>query len=195
VKVEHVGVFFDRDGTINTEVDFLRKPEELVLIPKAAQAIREANQLGVKVFVITNQSGIARGFLTEKDLSAIHTQLHQQILRDAGAKIDAIYYCPHHPEFGKPPYNVDCTCRKPGIGMLTKAADEFHIDLHRSFLVGDRFADIKAGKSAGCTTYLVQTGYGIAEQEECVSSGLTDHVVADAYEGWKHIEGQLARSN
>jgi D-glycero-D-manno-heptose 1,7-bisphosphate phosphatase len=118
VTLGHVGIFFDRDGTINTEVDFLRRPDELELIPKAAQAIREANSLGLKVFVITNQSGVARGLLTEADLGTVHDRLHT-LLNSQGVRIDAIYYCPHHLDFEKPPYNILCDCRKPDIGMLT----------------------------------------------------------------------------
>ena len=105
MKFDDVGIFFDRDGTINTEVDFLRHPDELELIPNSARAIREANELGVKVFVITNQSGIARGFLSEQDLEAVHRRLSSMLAREK-AHIDEIFFCPHHPEFGMPPYNV-----------------------------------------------------------------------------------------
>ncbi|TSA22599.1 HAD-IIIA family hydrolase, partial [bacterium] len=103
MKVDQVGLFFDRDGTLNTELDFISRPGELQLIPDAARAIREANEFGVKVFVITNQSGIARGLFTETDLVAIHQKL-VAVLAQEGARVDAIYYCPHHPEYGKTPY-------------------------------------------------------------------------------------------
>lgn len=190
MTLEHVGIFFDRDGTINTEVDFLRSPDELELIPKAAQAIREANSLGLKVFVITNQSGVARGLLTEADLAGVHHRL-RVLLESHGARIDAIYYCPHHPEFGKPPYNIPCDCRKPDIGMLTRAASEFNIALRKSFLVGDRAADMSAGKKAGCTTILVLTGYGKTEEAECVAARNVDFVAENAYSAWHIIKNTL----
>ncbi|HEY4613810.1 MAG TPA: HAD-IIIA family hydrolase, partial [Bacteroidota bacterium] len=112
VRFSDVGVFFDRDGTLNTEVDFLSRPDDLQLIPNAARAIREANTLGVKVFIITNQSGIARGLLSESDLARVHERLRQK-LADDGAHVDGIYYCPHHPEYGGAQYKKQCTCRKP----------------------------------------------------------------------------------
>ncbi len=187
MKQDQVGIFFDRDGTINTEVDFLRNPDELELIPKSAQAIREANELGIKVFVITNQSGIARGFLTEDDLSAVHSKL-KELLKPHRAHVDAIYYCPHHPELGNPPYNIRCHCRKPDTGMLRKAEREFHIDLRKSFVVGDRCVDVKAGLNAGCTPFLVLTGYGKTEQRECRETAGTHHTADDAYDAWLHIK-------
>jgi D-glycero-D-manno-heptose 1,7-bisphosphate phosphatase len=194
VKRKQVGIFFDRDGTINTEIDFLRKPEELKLIPKAVDAIREANDSGLKVFIITNQSGIARGFLTENDLAVVHKRL-VELLKKQHAHVDGIYYCPHHPEYGKPPYNVACQCRKPNIGMLKKAEIEFNLDLKNSFVVGDRCVDAKAGKKAGCTTFLVLTGYGVTEQNECAVNAEVDYVVDDAYDAWLQIKGILNHQN
>jgi D-glycero-D-manno-heptose 1,7-bisphosphate phosphatase len=155
----HAAVFLDRDGTINEEVNFVRRAEQLVLIPGAAGAIRALNERGFLVCVISNQSGIARGFLTEDDLAPIHAHLREE-LSLAGAHVDRIAYCPHHPTEGMPPYNVTCRCRKPAPGMLEDAARELDIDLTRSFLVGDRLADIAAGKTAGTTAILVLTGYG-----------------------------------
>ncbi|MGB2869738.1 MAG: HAD family hydrolase [Bacteroidota bacterium] len=190
MKFDDVGIFFDRDGTINTEVDFLRVPEDLVLIPHVARAIREANELGLKVFVITNQSGVARGFLTEKDLQAVHQRLNA-LLAHEGAHIDEIYYCPHHPEFGSEPYNVTCDCRKPNTGMLRKAARRHRVRLSQSFVVGDRCVDMKAGERAGCGTVLVLTGYGSVEQEECLATTRVDHVAPDAYLAWKYIKRQV----
>ncbi len=190
MKREHVGIFFDRDGTINTEIDFVRKPEELQLIPESAQAIREANELGIKVFIITNQSGIARGFLTERDLAAVHGQL-RHLLKEHRAHVDAIYYCPHHPEYGTPPYNVRCRCRKPDIGMLKRAEKEFDVNLARSFVVGDRCVDIHAGRRAGCTPYLVLTGYGRTEQRECSQLIGTENIADNAYGAWSRIRHHL----
>ena len=154
-----IAVFLDRDGTVNEEVEFLRTPDELALVPGAASAIRALNALHVVTCVISNQSGVARGIITEADLVPIHARLHEE-LRKGGAKVDAIYYCPHHPTEGLAPYRVVCDCRKPRTGMLLRAERDFGIDLERSFVVGDRQADILAGKAVGATTVLVLTGYG-----------------------------------
>ncbi|MBI3004093.1 MAG: HAD family hydrolase [Ignavibacteriales bacterium] len=192
MKFEDVGIFFDRDGTINVEVDFLSDPTDLELIPGVAEALREANGFGIKVFVITNQSGIARGLLTEKDLAKVHRRL-EDLLSVHGARIDEIYYCPHHPELGKPPYNISCDCRKPKTGMLTAAARKFGINLSQSFVVGDRFIDIKAGENAGCTTVLVLTGYGEAEKQDCLDRSRVDYIAKDASQAWTYIKGEIMK--
>ena len=186
MKPANVGIFFDRDGTINTEVDFLSRPEDLTLIPNAATAIREANELGLSAFLITNQSGIARGLLTEKDLEQVHRKL-EKLLAEHGAHLDGIYYCPHHPEYGTPEYRKDCSCRKPKAGMLRQAAKEYGIDLPASFVVGDRCVDMMASEEAGCTSVLVLTGYGTTEQEECSQHTRIDHVAPDVFAAWKFI--------
>ncbi|HWP81876.1 MAG TPA: HAD family hydrolase [Bacteroidota bacterium] len=190
MKVQNVGIFFDRDGTLNTEVDYLSRPEELTLLPGAARSIREANEAGVKVFVITNQSGIARGFFSEADLGGIHERL-KRLLALEGAHIDKIYYCPHHPTFGIPPYRVDCTCRKPNTGMVEQAAREFNINLLNSFVVGDRCIDVQTGERAGCGTILVRTGYGATEASECGKISRVDHIAEDVYDAWRYIKRQL----
>jgi D-glycero-D-manno-heptose 1,7-bisphosphate phosphatase len=190
VKVDQVGLFFDRDGTLNTELDFLSRPEELQLIPNAARAIREANEFGVKVFVITNQSGIARGLFTETDLAAIHHRLVSMLTRE-GARIDAIYFCPHHPDYGKTPYKRNCSCRKPKPGMLRKARSEHGVRLSQSFVIGDRCIDMQAGRAAGCRTALVLTGYGAVEREECLRARSVDFVARDAYEAWIQVKDIL----
>ncbi|MCX6133450.1 MAG: HAD family hydrolase [Ignavibacteriales bacterium] len=192
MKVEQVGLFFDRDGTLNTELDFLSRPEELHLIPNAARAIREANEFGVKVFIITNQSGIARGLFTEMDLAGIHKRLITMLAHE-GARVDAIYYCPHHPEYGQTPYKKDCDCRKPKPGMFKKAAEEFGIKLSRSYVIGDRCIDMLAGKAAGCKTALVLTGYGSVERGDCGDSNAPDFVASDAYEAWLQIKEVLSQ--
>ncbi len=152
-------VFLDRDGTINEEVNFVRRPEELVLIPGAAEAVRALNESGFLTIVISNQSGVARGYLTEDDLAVIHGKLKEDLGR-AGAHVDRISYCPHHPTEGQPPYNIACRCRKPSPGMLEDAAHELDIDLTHSFVVGDRLGDIAVAKNVGATGILVLTGYG-----------------------------------
>lgn len=192
MKLNHAALFLDRDGTINVDVDFLSNPDDLQLLPRAARAIREANELGIPVFVITNQSGIARGILSERELTAIHLRLKEK-LAEEGAKIDEIYYCPHHPDFGMSPYRKSCTCRKPKTGMLQRAAREFGIDLSASFVIGDRCVDMMAGRAAKCGTVLVLTGYGSLERDECIEATTIDHVAADLFDAWTYVKEQLKR--
>lgn len=172
------GVFLDRDGTINQEVNYLTNSSQLSLIEGAAKGVQQLNQAGLKVIVITNQAAVARGYLTEQALSSIH-QAMQDELRSHQATVDAIYYCPHHPTEGQPPYRCDCDCRKPNAGMLTRAAEELEIDLQRSFVVGDKLSDLQAGRRAGCTTVLVRTGYGSEVEQSLVAESVQPDFVAD----------------
>jgi len=192
--MNNVGVFLDRDGTINEEVDFLTSPKDLRLIPKSADAIREANQMRLRVIVVTNQSGIARGLLTEKKLSEIHSELGRK-LSESGARIDKFYYCPHHPESGDDAYRKDCECRKPGTGMLREAAREFGLDLSRSFVIGDKKIDIETALNAGSVPILVLTGYGKQELESCRGAGLKiSYIADDLYGAVNHIK-QILKPN
>jgi len=159
-----IGVFLDRDGTLNEEMDFIRAPEDLHLISGSPEAVRMLNSRGLIACVISNQSGVARGYLTENDLVPIHAKLKRELL-SGGAVIDRIYYCPHHPTDGVAPYNIDCDCRKPKPGMLRQGAVDFGIDLRRSFVVGDSIVDMQAGESVGARTILVRTGYGEAAEK------------------------------
>lgn len=190
MKLNDVGIFFDRDGTINVDADYLSDPDDLELIPGAVEAIRDANRLGVRAFVITNQSGVARGLYSEDDVKAVHQRLIRLLARD-GAHIDAFYYCPHHPEYGEAPYRRVCSCRKPKIGMLLQAQKEFGITLAASFVVGDKGTDLQAGRAAGCGTVLVLTGYGATEVEECRKAGTVDLVAADILEAWGAIRARI----
>ena len=151
-------VFLDRDGTINKEVDNLRRLKDLRILPGAARAIKKINKLGFLAVVITNQPVVSRGWLTEPELDRIHAVLIRRLGRK-GAKLDAIYYCPHHKDAQIRKYRVLCACRKPNIGLILKAAKKFKIDLKKSFMVGDSTRDILAGKKAKMRTILVKTGY------------------------------------
>jgi D-glycero-D-manno-heptose 1,7-bisphosphate phosphatase len=155
-------VFLDRDGTINVELEFLYRPEDFQFIPGAPQAIRLLNEAGFRVIVVTNQSGIARGFYDEAAVSRLHRYMDAQLAR-FGARVDAYYFCPHHPEHGTGDYRKACACRKPMDGMLRLGAAEFSLDMSASFIIGDRFVDVAAGLKAGCRPMLVRTGYGAAE--------------------------------
>jgi len=150
-------VFLDRDGTINEEVNYLSSAEQFRLLPGAGEAIRMLNQRGWRVIVITNQSGLARGYLTEEELARIHHQMKADLDRE-GAHIDGIYVCPHHPDDG-------CPCRKPGTALFEGAAQEFDIDFSRSCAVGDKMADLLPGARLGCHTILLLTGHGPEELE------------------------------
>jgi len=172
-------VFLDRDGTINREVNYLNNPDNLELLPRAAEAIKMLNEAGYKVVIITNQSAIARGFLTTERLNKIHERL-LRLLSLREAKIDAIYYCPHHP-------NENCKCRKPRPGLILEASKEHNIELSGSYVIGDKLIDIEAGKRAGCKTILVKTGYGEEEINNINDSNRPDLIVDDLYEAAKII--------
>jgi D-glycero-D-manno-heptose 1,7-bisphosphate phosphatase len=155
-------VFIDRDGTINVEKEYLYLAEECEFIPGAMQAIRLFNDTGFLVVVVTNQSGVARGYYTEEDVHNLHRHMTMQ-LEQVGSRVDAWYYCPHHPA-GRGSYALPCRCRKPQPGMLLEAARRFDIDLEASIMIGDKLVDVEAGRAAGCRTILVRTGYGSEEE-------------------------------
>lgn len=155
-------VFLDRDGTINIEKEYLYQVNDFEFIPGAPEAIRMLNQSGILVVVVTNQSGVARGYYTEDDVENLHRHIARE-LELAEAHIDAWLYCPHHPA-GRGSYSLPCDCRKPLPGMLHEAASRYDIDLENSTIIGDKRADIEAGKAAGCHTILVRTGYGADEE-------------------------------
>jgi D-glycero-D-manno-heptose 1,7-bisphosphate phosphatase len=177
VTAGRAAVFFDRDGTLNEEVSFLTSPDQLRLILGASKAVRTLNTRGIPVCVISNQSAVARGLISEADLVPIHRKLAGELERD-GAHIDRIYYCPHHPTDGIPPYNKECDCRKPRPGMLHRAAAELALDLRESSVIGDRIVDIQVAKAVGAKGILVLTGYGMTALEECREKGVTPDFIA-----------------
>ena len=140
-------VFVDRDGTMAKDVSYCSRPEDFKLFSTTPQAIRLLNEHGFRVIVITNQSGIARGYFTEETLAKIHEKMKRDLAQQ-GAWVDAIYYCPHHPD-------DNCECRKPKPKLVLQATDDFDIDLERSFVVGDLPMDIELGRLAGCRTILI----------------------------------------
>jgi len=183
-----VAFFFDRDGTINEEVNYLSSPDQLRLLPRAAEALRIANSFGVYVFIISNQSGVARGLLTEQQVETVNQAL-LEMLKKEGVHVDGIYYCPHHPEYGEPKYRIPCDCRKPGIGMLNQAASAFPIDMKRSFVIGDKLIDVQTATNAGATGILVKTGYGKNEMN-LLSAGdvTTNYIAEDSYDAVQYIK-------
>lgn len=176
-------LFLDRDGTLNEEVDYLHRPEDLALIPGAAEALAKVNAAGIPVVVVTNQSGIGRGYYGWPEFEAVMDRMAEH-LAEAGARIDATYASPHH-EKGRGDYAVaDHPERKPNPGMLQRAAEEHGLDLTRSWMVGDKALDVEAGRRAGCRTALVLTGYGKGEDPAGA-----DLVCADLAAAVAHILG------
>ena len=158
-KCKQPAVFLDRDGTINVEKDYLHKIEDFEFIPGAPEAIKRLKEAGFLVIVVSNQSGVGRGYFDEQAVDKLHRHM-QSKLAVHNTSIDAFYFCPHHPEKGLGNYKVVCDCRKGEPGMLLQAAKEYDIDLQKSFMIGDKLADIEAGQRAGCHALLVLTGYG-----------------------------------
>lgn len=158
-------ILLDRDGTINVEKDYLHKIEDFEFEKNVVEALKIFSDLGYTMAVVTNQSGIARGYYTEDDLQKLNEYIKRE-LEKHGIVIEKFYYCPHHPEKGIGKYKTDCMCRKPNTGMLEAAIEEFDIDKTVSFMVGDTIADIDAGSRAGLTPILVKTGHGIETLEK-----------------------------
>ncbi len=152
-------VFMDRDGTVSDEVGYMNHIDRYRLLPRSAEAIRRLNEAGWLTFVVTNQSGVARGLFDEALVREVHAKL-ERMLAEKGARLDGIYYCAHHPREGEPPWRKECDCRKPLPGMLLEAAAEHGVDLSRSYMIGDTVLDIAAARNAGATGILVLTGYG-----------------------------------
>ncbi len=156
-------VFLDRDGTINLDKGYFYRPEDFAFEPGSLEAIRLLNQAGYKVYVISNQAGIALGHFSEAQVDALHRWLMAE-LEATGVRIDGFYYCPHHPKLGQGEYKKECDCRKPAPGLLLKAAQERQIDLGASYMVGDHNSDVEAGRAAGVKAIFVRTGHGAQEE-------------------------------
>jgi histidinol-phosphate phosphatase family protein len=173
-------VFFDRDGTLNWEVNNYSplSPQELKLLPHATEAVKKVNDLGFLVIVVTNQTQAARSILGLEGIEAINEELVKK-LEEEGARIDSVHYCPHHPEADVKEYRKICPCRKPNTEMIEKASQEFNIDPEKSFFVGDSTCDILAGKRAGLTTILVKTGRAGTDGKYEV---IPDHITKDVLE-------------
>ncbi len=151
--------FVDRDGTLCEEVGYVNHVSRCRLLPRSVEAVRLLNDAGYLVIVATNQAGVARGYFAEPLVRQVHDRI-RFLVGEGGGRIDAIYYCPHHPEVGTPPYRLECDCRKPHPGMLFRAAREHDIDLSQSYMIGDSLADIGAADAADVTPIHVLSGYG-----------------------------------
>lgn len=187
-------VFLDRDGTINEDIGYMDSAEKLRLFPYAGPAIRQLKTLGFKVIVVTNQSGIARGYFAEARVPETHQRL-DQLLALENARIDTYYYCPHHPEGKVAAFRQVCDCRKPAPGMLQTAAREHGLDLPASFMIGDKYSDIGAGHRLGLTTILLKTGEGLQQyQQKKDDSSLPqpDHISSNLLRATEWIAKQIS---
>lgn len=156
-------VFLDRDGTINEQMGYINHTCRFQLLPGAGQAIKRLNDANIPVIVVSNQSGLARGYFPEELLVEVHNKMHT-LLAEEGARVDAIYYCPHHPEAKEKRFRESCDCRKPKPGLILQASKELGLDPEKSFVVGDRWSDIKTAANCGATSILVRTGYGRGDE-------------------------------
>ena len=154
----------DRDGTISEEVGYINHPSRFRLFPYSPAAIKLLNDSGWLAIVVTNQAGVARGYFSEEMIQTVHKRLTQD-LESNDARLDAIYYCAHHPSVGEAPYRLDCNCRKPKPGLIERAAKEFDIDLDASWMVGDRYGDIELARNARVNSAFVMSGYWRGEWE------------------------------
>jgi D-glycero-D-manno-heptose 1,7-bisphosphate phosphatase len=169
-------VFLDRDGTLIEEVGYLDRPERVTLYPFATDSIRALNRAGIRVVIVTNQSGVARGFFGDNVVRDVHAHVARLLAR-GGAHIDAYYHCPHHPDGRVAQYAVRCECRKPGRGLVDRAVAEFGIDPAQSYAVGDRWLDIGLARAFGGRGVLVRTGYGAGEERRAPDGLRADAVV------------------
>jgi D-glycero-D-manno-heptose 1,7-bisphosphate phosphatase len=172
-------VVLDRDGTINVERHYLADPDQVELIDGAAEGLRHLRDLGLELIVVTNQSGMGRGYFTAETLAAIHGRLVERLAAE-GVELGGIYVCPHVPADG-------CRCRKPGPALLEQAARERGFDPRQAFVIGDKASDVDLGRRAGSTTLLVRTGYGA----EAAGDVTADYVVEDLREAARVIEGLI----
>ncbi len=169
----NIAVFLDRDGTINYDPGYLSDPEALTLLAGVAPAIARLNAEGLKTIVVSNQSGIGRSLFTESALAKVHERLRDLLRTDAGATLDGIYYCPHHPDAG-------CQCRKPRQELLHRASHDLHLDIGRSYMIGDKALDAMFAVNAGLKGLIVKTGHDPdGELNQLREQGIHPHHIAD----------------
>ncbi|MCK4846180.1 MAG: HAD family hydrolase [Deltaproteobacteria bacterium] len=172
-------VFLDRDGTLNIDTEYIGTPEGFTLFDGAALGVKRLNDAGVKAMVVTNQSGLGRGYFTEADLKAVNDRLEEILLEEGAAKLDGIYYCPHHPD-------DNCKCRKPETGLVEQASSQHAIDMGRAFVIGDKESDILLAKNIGAKGILILTGHGeitlgeLKEKEGAVTPDFVANNMEDA---------------
>jgi D-glycero-D-manno-heptose 1,7-bisphosphate phosphatase len=182
--------FIDRDGTLSEEVGYINHPSRFRLFPYAAAAVKLLNDHGWLTVVVTNQAGVARGYFDEAMIQTVHDNLTRE-MHSLGARVDAIYYCAHHPTVGEPPYRQECDCRKPKPGLIKRAATDLSVDLEQSWMIGDRYSDIEVARNAGVRSALVLSGYGRGEWENQRSSWQhqPDLIAENLYEAVAFVTG------
>jgi len=189
--VRRKAAFIDRDGVINVEAAYVYRIEDFVFLPGAIEALRQLQTAGYLIVVITNQSGIARGLYTEADYRRL-THHMQSELAAAGVQLNAVEHCPHLPDAQIEAYRQDCSCRKPGTGMLIRAAMALNIDLSASILVGDRASDIQAGRSAGVgRCWIVRSGHPLSLADIALAGAVFDDLAACAQQVLQESESPL----
>ena len=186
VKVAYI----DRDGTINVEKEYLGRPDEVELIHGSDSAIRLLNEAGYRVFGISNQAGVARGYFKIEDVLAVNKKV-VELVAEGGGRLEEIFYCPHHPEGALPEYTKICGCRKPAAGMIEQAVEKYGLKPSETVVIGDKRLDIELGHRLGATTILVYTGYGKSEKEKMKKTGENppDYYAEDLLDGVKRLLG------
>ncbi|MCK4408589.1 MAG: HAD family hydrolase [Candidatus Eisenbacteria sp.] len=172
MTVRKAAAFLDRDGTVTIERGYVTRPQDIRLVAGAAAAIRELNEAGILAVIVSNQSGVARGLMSEEDMAAVHAATESQ-LSQAGARLSGAYYCPNHPDGTIERYTRDVTCRKPALGMLELAVRDLDIDVAQSTMIGDQVTDVEFANRAGIPAVLVMTGKGGAHLELARARGLS----------------------
>ncbi|NLW48751.1 MAG: HAD-IIIA family hydrolase [Firmicutes bacterium] len=172
------GIFFDRDGVIIAEKNYLFQPSQIKILEGVISGLNKLRSLDMPIYLITNQAGIAHGFFNEEQLHTVHIHLSEKLL-ESNVKFRATFYCPHHPGAEVSKYHLDCLSRKPNPGLLYQAARFDKLDLKHSYLIGDKLSDIEAGRRAGTRTILVLTGYGAVEYKKIKSDQKPDFIASN----------------
>jgi len=159
MTIKKPAVFIDRDGTVNEQMGYINHPERFIILPGVAEAFRVLNKNGFLAIIISNQSGVARGYFPMELVDNIHTLMRESLQREE-ASVDGIFFCPHYPKGSVQKYSIDCDCRKPKTGLIKQACEHFDIDMTRSYMIGDHYTDMELADRAALNGILVKTGYG-----------------------------------
>lgn len=183
-------VFMDRDGTVNEQMGYINHADRFILLPGVGKAIHLLNEAGYLAIIVSNQSGVARGYFPLELVHRVHDKMKRLIKMD-GAILDGVYFCPHYPEGKIPPFKMNCNCRKPGTGLIQAAEAAFDIDRANSWVIGDRCTDVEMAQRAGLKSILVKTGYGRGDLQYVFPrlSFQPDHVAEDLLDAVKWILG------
>lgn len=187
-----IPVFLDRDGTINIDKGYIGNPEHIELIPRAADAIKRLNDAGCRVFGVSNQSGVARGYYSIDNVKSVNKKVIELVAREGGI-LEEIFYCPHHPDGKIEEYSFKCDCRKPADGMIRQIEGKYGLKTVRTAVIGDKATDVGLGHSIGAKTVLVATGFGAQEKRKIETSGFAppDFYAADLDQAVDYLLPQL----